>query len=525
MDLQIPCRWVPDMGYGFGFPLFNFYPPFPYLIGQAFRLIGFSFVVTVKLTFILSFLASAVTMYLLAKEFFGKTGGILSSVFYVWAPYHAVDVFVRGAMNEAWALAWFPLILWAGYKLVTSDKKHATRWVITLVLSWAVLFLSHNLMVLIFAPVFGVWCLIFLWREKKWSRIKNLIFSGLLALGLSAFFTIPAFLEQKYVQVNTLIVGYYEYIAHFASINQLLFSRFWGYGPSIWGENDGMPFPVGHLHWILSIIIALVLVYRYMKTRKLDNLLLLTFYFLLVGWFSAFMAHSRSTPIWQAFPPMKFFQFPWRFLTLSTLSFSFIVGSLALLVKPFGKLRVIIPSFLIILLVIINWNYFKPEKGKLGPLTDEQKFTAAAWELQQTAGIYDYLPKGAIQAPQEPRKYLAEIIEGEGKISGSEEGTNWAKFKTNIVSDGARVRIGIFKFPNWRVFVDGKEVSTYIDKSEAWGRMYVDLPKGEHQVSLRLFNTVARSVSNLLSLSTWILFLTFPVWKKKVKSSHFEWLN
>ncbi|MGB6881820.1 MAG: hypothetical protein WBD86_00765, partial [Microgenomates group bacterium] len=28
-DFQIPCRWVPDMGYGFGFPLFNFYPPLP----------------------------------------------------------------------------------------------------------------------------------------------------------------------------------------------------------------------------------------------------------------------------------------------------------------------------------------------------------------------------------------------------------------------------------------------------------------------------------------------------------------
>src|SRR3972149_11191211 len=34
LDGQIPCRWVPDMGYGFGFPLFNFYPPLPYLVGQ-----------------------------------------------------------------------------------------------------------------------------------------------------------------------------------------------------------------------------------------------------------------------------------------------------------------------------------------------------------------------------------------------------------------------------------------------------------------------------------------------------------
>jgi hypothetical protein len=51
LDLQIPCRWVPDMGYGFGYPLFNFYPPLPYLVGEGIRLIGYSFVDTVKILF------------------------------------------------------------------------------------------------------------------------------------------------------------------------------------------------------------------------------------------------------------------------------------------------------------------------------------------------------------------------------------------------------------------------------------------------------------------------------------------
>jgi hypothetical protein len=38
----------------------------------------------------------------------------MSSVFYVWAPYRALDVYVRGAMNESWAFVWFPLIF-VGY--------------------------------------------------------------------------------------------------------------------------------------------------------------------------------------------------------------------------------------------------------------------------------------------------------------------------------------------------------------------------------------------------------------------------
>jgi hypothetical protein len=36
-------------------------------------------------------------MYLLGKEFFKKWGGVVSAIFYVWAPYHSVDVYVRAA--------------------------------------------------------------------------------------------------------------------------------------------------------------------------------------------------------------------------------------------------------------------------------------------------------------------------------------------------------------------------------------------------------------------------------------------
>ncbi len=509
LDGQIPCRWIPDMGYGFGFPLFNFYPPLPYLIGQGIRLFGFSFVSTIKTLFILSFLASGITLYFLAKEFFGRLGGVISSIFYVWAPYHSVDVYVRGAMNEAWALVWFPLIFLTSYKLIKEGK---TKHIIFLSLSWVLLLTSHNLMAMIFGPIFALWCLIFLIREKAWRKIPQLVISGILALLLAAFFTLPAVLEQGLVQVNTLITGYYEYIAHFVDLNQLLISRFWGYGPSVWGENDGMPFQIGHVHWVFSLVLLALFGYRYAKTRKMDIVTLLVFFFVAVGWLAAFMTHSRSTPIWQAIPTLKFVQFPWRFLTIVILAFSFIAGSMVFVIpKRFLKLVVFI---LTLLLLVLNWNYFKPEK--MGPLTDEQKFSGAAWELQQTAGIYDYLPKAAIQAPQEPQRHLAEILAGRGTIENPKQGTNWATFKINVISESANVRLGIFKFPDWRTFIDGKEVEATVPASEKWGRMYIEIPEGQHSISLKLYNTPIRSLANAISLMSWFGLLTFPIWKRRL---------
>jgi hypothetical protein len=117
-DLQIPCRWVPDMGYGFGYPLFNFYPPGPYYLGQLLHFLNFQYIDIAKLVGILGFIASGFTMYLLARQFWGRVGGIVAAVFYVYAPYHSVDFYVRAAVNEFFALIFFPLVFLCIYKII-----------------------------------------------------------------------------------------------------------------------------------------------------------------------------------------------------------------------------------------------------------------------------------------------------------------------------------------------------------------------------------------------------------------------
>ncbi len=513
-DFQLPCRWVPDMGFGYGFPLFNFYPPLPYLFGQVIKIFGTSYVDTAKITFLFSFLASGIAMYFLAKEFFGRRGGVLSAIFYIWAPYHSVDIFVRGAMNEAWAFIWFPLILLTSYKLIVK-KDNKIKWLIGLSLSWAGLLLSHNLMVMIFTPVFAGWCLIHFLKDKDWGVVIKFIVSGIVALGLSAFFTLPAILEQKLIHVDTLTQGYYEYIAHYATIGQLLFSRFWGYGPSIWGENDGMPFQIGHIHWILSVVIAIIILVNIFKNKKktfvLNNPLLYILYFIAVGWFAAFMIHSKSTFIWQHVSPIKFVQFPWRFLTLVVFSFSFIAGAVTILVPK--KLVNWTIGTLVVGLLIFNWNYFKPQK--MGPLTDQQKFTGAAWDLQRTAGIFDYLPQTAKENPKDGKYTLTEVVTGNIKVSDETEGTNWAKFKITDNAKGGTIRINIFEFPNWKAYVDGKETKIFILDSEKWGRIYVNVPEGDHEITLKLFDTPIRTISNITSLITWLGLISYLIWKRK----------
>lgn len=537
-DGQIPCRWVPDMGYGFGFPLFNYYPPLPYLIGEVIHVLGFSFMETVKVTFALSLIVSGISMYLLAKEFFGRIGGVLSAVFYLWAPYRSVDIFVRGAMNESWSFVWFPLILLFSYRLIKDDKQQMTRNIILLALSYFGLLTSHNIMVMIFTPVFAGWVIIHLFLSKSWKIIPYLLISGILAFGLSAFFLIPVLLEQNLVQVEVLVRDYYEFTGHFVSLRQLLVSRFWGYGGSYFGtDTDAMSFQVGHAHWIISVLVAIFLlpIIIFQKGSLIERirnkpLVVITAYLLAVGWFSTFMTHSRSIFVWKAFPLLKFTQFPWRFLTIAVFAFSFIVGfvpgvftKIKLKHKIVTKFlttppQMVIFSLLSFSVVVLSWSYFRPNGGKLGLISDEEKFSGVSWQLQQGGGATDYLPNAAKRPAYASSGGLVDLINGEGEIENTAQGTYWVKFNANITSDLSTIRINIFQYPNWRIFVDGEEVENYVAEGEEIGRMYIEVEKGEHLIYGQLFNTWPRTAGNVISFITWTGLLLYPQVLKRTKN-------
>jgi hypothetical protein len=527
-DGQIPCRWTPDLGYEYGYPLFNFYPPMPYLVGQIYRTLGFSYVNTVKMTAITQIVLSALFMYLLASSIFGNIGGILASLFYTYVPYHALNVYVRGAMNEAWAAVFFPLILYFSRKLIL-EKKYIN--ILGLSASFAGLMLSHNPMVLVFTPILFVWCLFWILTgyNKKHSFFKNfqnqsktllnLVLSGVFALGLSAFFTIPAVFESKYTQIDSMFTGYYNYSVHFTTLKQLFISNFWSDGPSVWGPDDGMSFMIGYLHWIIPVLIFLFIIFIYFKKHKISQNSLLSLILIIMGLFTVFMTHNKSTFIWQLFTPIQKIQFPWRILNLTALLFSLSVGIVPYIFDKYinKKITKKIIIFLSIVLVFLNYRYFIPVVS--GPITDEQKFSGKAWTNQITSGIYDYLPITASTAAKKaPNPYIDQIIPEKSfvSISGQKKGSDWISFNLNL-KDKSEIIISQLAFPNFKVFDNGNEIEYKIEPE--LGRILINLDTGDHFIYVKFSNTPLRSVVNYISLASWIsliIILTKPLWNRLI---------
>lgn len=484
-DFQLPCRWVPDMGYSYGYPLFNFYPPLPYYIGQGVHWLGFSFTETVKVLGILVFAASAVTMFLLAAEFFGSLGGVLAAMVYLYAPYHSVDFYVRAAVNESWAMVWFPLIYWLTYRLVKNPSWKLVPWV---ALSVTALMLSHNPMLMIFAPTYMIW--IFFWwiKFKSISSFKYLLVSALWALGLAAFFTIPVLIEQKYAHLETLVIGYFNFLAHFLNFKQMFLKINWGYGSSILGPEDTMSFAIGYLQWIIPFTLAGLVLFSKKLAQHKSMLILILFLFAS----SVFLTHSKATWLWQHFQPLEFLQFPWRFLTLVIFFASFVSGALVLISKKFLPI-------VLMLLLLLNANYFRP-RDWWPQANDQDRFSGENWRLQLTSGIFDYLPIWGKLPPAGAPNGDIEFFHGSGTYERLQKTSNKQKY-TVFANADSTIIIQTFYFPGWKIWLDGKQVNPEpLRDPEKIGRIIVDVPAGIHEVSLKFVDTPVRLIANTISV-------------------------
>src|SRR5262249_16154984 len=117
-------RWAPDLGRGYGQPLFIFRPPLLYWMAEAFHLLGFNPLLAINLAASPPVVLSAIAMFLLGRFYFGATGGWLASAAYLYAPYYAVDLYVRSALEESTALPFLVLTLYGFGAYARSGQRH-----------------------------------------------------------------------------------------------------------------------------------------------------------------------------------------------------------------------------------------------------------------------------------------------------------------------------------------------------------------------------------------------------------------
>jgi hypothetical protein len=478
------------MGYGNGYPLFNFYGPLAYYTGAlASYLLGY--IGAAKLLFFLPLVFGAIGMYFLAKELFGKIPGITGAILFLFAPYRALDSYVRGAVGESFGLGLIPFVFYFFLQLIKTKKN---KYFVLATLSTFLFFISHNIMTLIFTPLIIIWVLMWLYKEK-WKGLKISLISLAIAFGLSAFFVLPAYFEKNLVQTESLTRNELNFRAQFVKVSQLFIDRSWNYSGSSPQSPDTMSYQIGWpLWWLVALSILSVAV-----SRKRKDMLLYTF-LLSVFAVGVFMTHNKSAPVWEFIKILAYVQFPWRFLSIVIFSGSLIGAYFISLMK--GRWMFIVAAIVVVLTILLNWQYFKPQYFYYN-LTDKELLSGQNFVDQQAGALLDYLPKTALE-PRELAPVSPFFVQGSGDIKNFVNKSNQWEFDAEVTKDSSIV-IPVFDFPNWTVFVDGKIFPH--SYNNVLGRIEINLPAGSYQIKGEFKNTPLRTFGNILTVTSLVLFI------------------
>lgn len=496
LDFQIPVRWAGDLNYGYGMPIFNFIYHLPYIIASFFLSLGFGLVDAFKVSLALSYLLSGIFMFLFAREFFkDEKKAFVVALFYQFAPFRFIELLLRGSFGEVYTYAFLPLVL---YFLVRLLKKQSAIHIILTSVAIALLVSSHNSISLVF---FGVVVLFLLFFSKN---RKQLLF-GALALGagllLSAYYWLPAILEHKYTFGNLFMKDMFR--NHFAPLQNFFI-------PNITNDKafliEGISVQLGLFH-VIAIILAVFLLLKRKKQVGLENKIILFCLILIVTAF--FFMFPVSRPIWERVDFLRQFQFPWRFLSLTT----FATAVLAVSYFHFSWFKKEKAYWLVVVLTAITTIvYWIPQLGY--DKIEEKKY----WNFPLTTTYYGetdviWSAGPAKSYPKNP----VDVIAGNATINSYSKKSQQHTFTVDAKTDVTLVDHTQY-FPGWRVYADSKVVPIQFQDPKNRGELEFSLPKGKHTVRIQFGESKIRVLADMLSILA--IILLFLIWSFRNRLLH-----
>lgn len=300
-------RWLADSFHGLGAPTFYFYGPLTFWLDALVNTISFNVLPVshrLGVTSSLILYSSGLAMYAwLRRETRSRTASVVGAAAYMAAPYHMLDLYVRGALAEYSAYAVLPLVMLA-IRLVADGRR---RGLLLLSLSYAALLMTHlPTSLLATVTVVPSYVLFRAWRlgERRLaiSLVGRAAFAGVLGIGLAAIYLVPALSLQEWISSEVL----------------------WAYRPENWlalaPERWIEPSPHFVMHFVTFLIVSALLVSLGLcamwsltvadKSRRAE----VAFWVAMILTLVALVA--GLVPWFWSLPLVGQVQFPWRLLLI-----------------------------------------------------------------------------------------------------------------------------------------------------------------------------------------------------------------
>lgn len=499
-------RWIPWFHLGFGYPIFNFYPPGVFYLGGLLGRVGIPATGAFTIVAALAWMLGSAGMYRLARRFLPAHAAIFAAMLWAYAPSRLFEVWDQGSLPQMMAAACVP---WLLVGIIAAAYAPSRRAALGVALPLAGTILSHQPITFISALYVAPLALVVpVWATRRsaghLAQRYATVFGGvLLGAGLAAAFLLPMFGELRYVQASGGAEDNLDYlISNFLRPDEI-FAQ-----PQPMDLTDlrfELPTTLGLLGGVLAVPGLLALARR----RQYGLLVLLA---LGLG-FTLFMLLEVSLPVWLSIPLFQQLRFPERFLRVGAVLLA-LAGAASILLLPrrwqvAGTAVAMLAALVAALPLVYPNQRFLP----WGDLTARDEI---AFEVEHyTWGTTSYdefdpiwghqiplpldVPEVEEYATNPLRIYVNRVDMARYAAIMQVEQTNTAAVRVTL-SEPHAVRFHQYYYPGWTATLDGEPAEIIPD--EQFGLITVQSPAGVHEIALAYVGTPLQHAGELVTLAS-----------------------
>ena len=505
LTVQEPLKYV---GNNFGYGTRFFYPPLPHLTAAYITKILTVFnidnvAIGMRITQWLTLFASGITFYLLSiKLFKSKKISMLLSLFYMTAPYHLAEIFVRDAFSEMFIPIAIPLIILGLLYLVEKNHKLFFTCFIS---GYTIAIYSHLAMTIYFTLIILVTFFIIYFKQiftKK--HILYLIFASIIILLSTASFWMPM-LEIKIKGSYGVFMPYYMTSKGALRFSTISISELFAFNREI--DFHYIRFNL-QLFVTILFFISIIFIFKKKMWKQKEWLFLLAFTIL-----SSIMITSLFP--WYYTPDiLQTLQFPWRLALYIAFGVILISGIALKQIENKKYFNIIIGILLVLTLAgtYIYTDHLEESQIDINNINNEKCMGNQA----------EYLPEKAIKNKDYFDNRSNDIIiqSGSAEINIISDNVPDLTFEANI-SEKTTIELPRLYYMGYTLKLNDKTIE--LTESEN-GFLQATIDESGTYV-LTYSKTTVMKIANILSLGTFIFIIVFIINLKIKKRKEIYLLN
>ena len=501
-------RWTEWANFGFGEPRFIFYPPLSWLFGAFLgTILPWTTVAAVFIFSVQTF--AGLSAYALSRRLVdSRFAALFGAACFAANPYALLIIYMRSDFAELLAIAFFPLLLVATFRLsglVPEDRLSVARNVVYFAIAFCAIWLSNApagviasysvAMVFTFAAV----------RQKSFAPLINGGAGIVLGFGLAAFYLIPAIYEQRWVNITGALAGGLTPADNFL------------YAKTSDAEHDAFNHIASRMAVLLIVwmIAAAIAARRGAASGSVTNQGSRLFPAMsALGGVATLLMLPITMVFWRYLPELRFVQFPWRWMSILALCAVLFTAKSA-----YGGLRW---AWLIAMAIAITASGHYLVRNAWWDTEDMPTLQAAMKDGSRFEGTDEYDPVGDDHTDLVQKDPRANFLSSSGKAEAHREGKvvveKWtAEHRALRIITRAPdlVALHLLNYPAWQVTLNKNRIA--LEHPKGTEQMIVPVPAGESELQIDFTRTWDRSAGGWISIASLAASIWVLAWKRRAQ--------